>query len=187
MGLLDALGKLVEWFVNFLPRPYIVRSTHGAVLYVRGKAKALQPGSFAIYWPFWTETERYPVTIQTARIESQSLLTDEGKPFAMKAVVRYSISDHLTALTTLQNIDEFIADKSLGVFKQLAYGRKESYLITSAEHIDDCAEDLLDGMLEPFGIKVEEAYLSDLTFPTIHKLMDSNFEIGHQQETLYEI
>lgn len=184
MGLLDALGKLVEWFVNFLPRPYIVRSTHGAVLYVRGKATAVQPGTFVIYWPFWTETEQYPVTIQTARIESQSLLTEEGKPFAIKAVVRYSINDHLAALTKLQDIDEFIADKALGVFKLLAYGRNESYLIKNAAHIDDGAEDLLDGMLEPFGIKVEEAYLSDLTFPSIHKLMDTKFDFGRQHESI---
>ena len=70
------LNQLVETFYRFFPHVLIVRATHGAVKWVKGKEiKALGPG-LHIYWPLTTEVEVMVTARQTLAIPDQVLATN---------------------------------------------------------------------------------------------------------------
>ena len=76
MEFLNWINDIISSLLSFIPRPIIVRATHGGVKWPWGKtAKEMCPG-FHWYWPFSTEFEVIPIARQTLNLKTQALMMD---------------------------------------------------------------------------------------------------------------
>jgi regulator of protease activity HflC (stomatin/prohibitin superfamily) len=105
------VGQLVEWFSRFFPRRVILNTTMGAIKYVRGSnIKVCGPGVHW-YWPWTTEWFDYPTARQVDRLQTQTILTADGKPIIIGGTIVYQVTDLKLLVTRVH--DAAIAVKDL--------------------------------------------------------------------------
>ena len=92
------LNDIVQAILKFIPRPVIVRLTHGGIKWRFGRyAKEMKPGLWWC-WPLTTDWELIVVARQTHHLPTQSLVTKDGKQVAVGALVVFSVRDVLRAI-----------------------------------------------------------------------------------------
>jgi regulator of protease activity HflC (stomatin/prohibitin superfamily) len=113
------LGDVFRFLLSLVPRLLIVRATHRAVKFARGKhARVLLPG-LHFYWPLVTEVEIVPVIRQTVDLVPQYLTTADGAPVAVSGIVVYEVDDVLRLLTECFDYDAMIRSFSLAAIKRV--------------------------------------------------------------------
>lgn len=168
--MLDWLGKIIEGILAVVPRPVLIKRTHGAVVFTGARAKEWKPG-LHILWPLISEYLELPVVRQTHNAATQVVMTAAGKPLAVSGVVVYEITDVMAALSRTYEVDDTIGDVSLTAIVEVLAG----------ERLRELTEKLKDGKLSheltlrtrrrlrPFGVKVVSVNLSDFATCTVLK------------------
>ncbi len=92
------LSDIFNGILKFVPRPLIVRATHGGVKWVFGKGiKEIKPG-WRWVWPLTTDWEVIVTARQTNNLLNQSLVTKDMKQVAAGIIVIFSIRDVIQAI-----------------------------------------------------------------------------------------
>lgn len=159
------LSDFIQTFISFFPHLLQVRATHGAVKFVHGKKVVeLKPG-LHWYWPIVTEILEIPTARTTYNFDTQVILTSDGKPLAVSAVLVYRVSDVVAALSQSHDVDDTIGDVGNSAITRVLSGKSLEDLM--AEQRKGTLQGELTGMcsegLEPFGIDVESASLTDFS------------------------
>jgi regulator of protease activity HflC (stomatin/prohibitin superfamily) len=110
------LNDIIQSLLKFIPRPVIVRLTHGGVKWRFGRwAKEMKPG-FHIVWPLVTDWEVIVTARQTHHLATQSLVTKDGKQIAVGTLIVYSVRDIMKAIAERNwDTDSLVNDISLAV------------------------------------------------------------------------
>jgi regulator of protease activity HflC (stomatin/prohibitin superfamily) len=161
-----------EWLANFIeilfiwvPRRFQIKTTHGAVKFVKAKAVALGPGCHW-YWP-WTSTYTEIATAeQTHNLPTQAIeLPGAKKPLAVSGVIVYSVRDVLAALSRSFEVDDTINDVGLAAVMEVVGAKKKTDLLK--ERQDGTLQKALTVVtrrrLKKYGIHVERCSLTDFT------------------------
>jgi regulator of protease activity HflC (stomatin/prohibitin superfamily) len=164
MDLWSLLADFIKtWVIDLIPRPLIVRTTHGGVRFVKGKkVKKIDPG-FYFYWPFITEVVIYPTARQTAKLSEQCFQDKDGNPIVVRPILVYEVPDVAKALTTIPEIDEAVEDMSLATIKNFVMGKSAKEISDMYKSIDSELTVTCRRKLAPFGIKIVNVFLSDCT------------------------
>ncbi len=164
MDLWSLLADFIKtWVIDLIPRPLIVRTTHGGVRFVRGKkVKKISPG-FYFYWPFVTEVVIYPTARQTAKLSEQCFQDSNGEPLVVRPILVYEVPDVVKALTTIPEIDEAVEDISLATIKNFIMGKTIKEISDMYKRIDTELTTTCRKKLAPFGINIKNVFLSDCT------------------------
>lgn len=170
----DWIGELVEWMVQIVPRLLVVRTTHRAVKFSRGKnLKLVEPG-LNWWWPLVTEVVLVPVARQTINLPTQRLVTKCGKRVVASAVVVYTISDAIQAVGKSWDYDETIRDISMANIAAIITGHDYKDLVEGlgsgmrAELTRACR-----GGLSKYGVRVQRCLLTDFCPATVIALSNS--------------
>jgi len=92
------LSDIFNGILKFVPRPIIVRATHGGVKWIFGKwVKKLDPGWHWI-WPLTTDWEIIVTARQTNNLPNQALVTKDKKQIVAGALVVFSVKDVVRAI-----------------------------------------------------------------------------------------
>jgi len=92
------LNEIISGLLKFVPRPVIIRATHGGVCWLFGKyVRELKPGWHWI-WPLIMDWLDIVVARQTNNIETQTVETKDGIPVSISMVVVYSINNIIAAI-----------------------------------------------------------------------------------------
>ena len=178
MNLWALLADFIRtWIVNLVPRPFIVRKTHGAVKFVRGKKIIELNSGFYFYWPFITEIEVIPIVRQTIRLPTQCLMDVDDHSIIVGAVLVYEIEDVVKALSEVYEIDEAIEDISLATIKCFIVGKRVRGISEKFIEIDKELTQSIRGKLKPLGVKVKNVYLSDCSETMVLKNYGEKFKL----------
>jgi len=159
---LDLLNSIFAWITNLVPRLVVIRTTHAAVAFVRGKHLVYLGPGLHVYWPLWTELHLYPTCLQTVNLTEQTLVTDDGKTVAVNGVVCYEIHDLMQLLSKVWDPERAIADVCLAGVKRVVCQRRLDELLDDHTRIDGMLTRKLRSHLEKYGITVVQATLSDI-------------------------
>jgi regulator of protease activity HflC (stomatin/prohibitin superfamily) len=171
----DWLSDIVRWACKLVPRLVIVRTTHCAVAYVRGKhARLLRPGLHWV-WLVTTEYVTYPVVRQSVNLATQTIITKDNRTVAVGAIVVYSVDRPLELLAHSYDADETIRDVSMAAVK--------SYVVSAT--LEDLRHRRMDrrlgrriaANLELFGVKVIRAQMTDLAECTVVRVWNEPYTI----------
>lgn len=184
--LFGLLGQILEGLLSVIPRIIIVRATHNAVKWKRGKkTRGVKPG-LCIYWPLVTDMDQIVVARQTSNLPPQALMTKDLKRVVAGGFCVFKISDVVQAIgernwdveSTVRDITqavivEEVARRDLGDLLQgLADGEDSAFCQALTEN---CRK-----QLRQFGVYVARAGLIEFaeTGGGVYKI------IGEQQVPL---
>jgi regulator of protease activity HflC (stomatin/prohibitin superfamily) len=173
--MLDWLTDILRWVGRVVPRLVVVNTTHCVVAFVRGKnAKELRAGCHWL-WPVWTNWVSYPVARQSVNLNTQTLLTKDNQTVAVGCIVVYEVDRPLELLAKSYDADETIKDVSLAAVK--AYVVRASLEDLRSRRMDSRLSRRIAKDLEPFGVKVIRAQMSDLAPCLAIRLMNDAFSL----------
>lgn len=87
------VGKIADWIGQWIPRWQILDTTEGAIKYVGGKTVKVCTAGVHFYWPARTSFVVYPTARQTDRLETQTMVTSDGRTFLVSGTLTYQVED----------------------------------------------------------------------------------------------
>ena len=160
--ILSAVAGLLTSFYFLFPRPEIVRSTHKGICWRRGIPIVLETG-LHWYWPVWSQVEQYPVVRTTLDLPPQRLTSLDGHAVIVSASCVYKIADILKAFTEVDDFETDTKNAARGAVKSVIMTTELEDLMKGQEEVDKKLTRRIRSVLRPFGVSVEEAFLSDMT------------------------
>ncbi len=175
------LSDIFNGLLNFIPRPVIVRATHGGVKWRFGKhVSELCPG-WHWYWPLFTDIEIMVTARQTHKVaKPQAIESLDGTSLAVGVLVVYSINDILKAIgqknwdvdTTINDITESAV---VHVFSKYNYAEARRKL---CNEIETALTKQCKIELAKYGVLVQQAKVTDFCKTETKMLfgLTNNFE-----------
>lgn len=158
------LSSIFNGLLSFIPRPLIIRATHGGVKWRYGyKVIELKPG-WRWFWPLVSEVDLIVVARQTHKIaKPQSIETQDGITLAVGTTLIYSINDVVKAIGQRNwDVDSTINDITEAavahVIAGLSYEQIQQTRTTDveAEITETCRR-----KLSKFGVLAQETIITD--------------------------
>lgn len=162
MESLSWLSDLIYTISYIFPRLTLVDATHEGVLFTRGNATAVKPG-LVWYWPVWSEIMTYPVKRQTIDLFTQTLVTQDRHQIIVATSVVFEITDIYKALVDTYDLEDTIRDTAQGAVKNVIMTQSFNSLHDNSEEIDETLTEQIKSDLEPYGIEVIKAFLTDFS------------------------
>lgn len=155
------IGEIARFLGRLLPRPLIVKSSHGAVKYVRGyKVIELKPG-WHLYWPIMTEVEMSPVVRQVLNLPTQLLETSDGATVAVSGMIEYEVDDVICYLAECENAYESIDNVATAAIREVVTKLEHADLRAASGSVDRLLTNASRRVLKDYGVYVLKARLSD--------------------------
>jgi|WetSurMetagenome_2_1015567.scaffolds.fasta_scaffold01440_7 regulator of protease activity HflC (stomatin/prohibitin superfamily) len=167
------LSDIFNGLLKFIPRPVIVRATHGGVKWKLGKyVKEMKPGWHWV-WPLITDYEVIVSARQTNHQPGQALTTKDGKQIVVSVLVVFSISDIIKAIgeqnwdvgTTVNDITQ------AAVVDVITKWNLSDLLDNVSEKVKDNLTDEVRKQLRMFGVYVHKVALTELSICRVFKLI----------------
>lgn len=172
MQALDWIGKIIEWIGSFIPRLLHIKLTHAGVMFTRANAKTIGPG-IHVYIPFWSSPEIYPTKRQTLNLPSQVLTTKDLKSILIDVAVVYDIKDIYKALVDTYDLETTIRDISQGTVKDSVVEFTFEEINNEQRELDESITKDITEALEPYGINVVKAFITDLSAVRVFRIAQS--------------
>jgi regulator of protease activity HflC (stomatin/prohibitin superfamily) len=159
------IARILEVLFIWVPRRVQIKTTHGAVKFVRARAVEWRPGCHW-YWP-WTSTYIELATAeQTHNLPTQAIeVPGSNKPMAVAGVIVYKITDVLAALSKSFEVSDTINDVGLTAIMEVVGSMKKGELLTARQDGDltKALTTMTRRRLKRYGVYVERCSLTDCT------------------------
>lgn len=155
------LTSLFDNIVNVLPIK-IIHSYEQGVYFKQGKDhKLLRPG-FHLHRPIIDSIETMSVVPQTINLPTQSLVTKDGEAITLSSNLEYKITNVRKVYTRVHDLDDSIHNTGMGYLAHFV--RKYDYgeLTSHPQRLEKRVLDGLNDKVNPWGVKVNEFYVTDL-------------------------
>ena len=167
------VGQVADWFGAFVPRWYILDVTEGAIKYVKGEPRYVEPGRVMWWWPATTKYVLYPVVRQTDRLETQTMVSRDGKTFVVSATITYSVSDLMLLIPTCHNPVTTIAELSMTAIHDVCADMEWSVLQDEQRRgtLKTKLRNAAQRQLKDYGVLVLELRLNSLATARVIRLL----------------
>lgn len=149
-----------------------MRKTHRAVVFTRGKVVVWSPGLHA-YWPVWSEPIKVCVVRQSLNLHYQTLLTVDSEAIVVAVVIVYVVVDAQKAICETDDITDTISDVAMRSVKNIVGLIKIDDLQRTPVKLDTRLRKRMNRDLEIYGIRVTQAFFSDVSKPYVVRLIGS--------------
>ena len=173
MEFLNWINDIITALLSFVPRPVIVRATHGGVKWPWGKKpKEMKPG-FHWYWPFSTEIEVIPTARQTLNLKTQALMTKDRQQVAVGALAVYTINDVVRAIGKRNfDIDATVYDiTQAAIVEAVTKWNLDDLLTNISGKVETQLTRTVQKRLRQFGVRVQRAALTDFSTAAVYKIL----------------
>ena len=167
------LSDIFNGILQFIPRPLIIRATHGGIVWIFGsKVVELKPG-WRWVWPLIMDWEIIPVARQTEKISCQGLITKDSKQVGVRVIVVYSIRDMVQAIgqrnwdvgTTVNDI------AAAAVVQVVTKWDLEDLLAEITDKVEEQLTEACKKELHKFGVSVQKCCFIDFSTCLVYKIM----------------
>lgn len=129
------LNKIFEYLGQFVPRPYLIISTHRAVRYRRGKAPVLVNPGLRWYFPLTTMVKVINVMLRADEFRPHAYTTRDGKSVVLAYTMVYWVEDPVLADSSCDDYLQTIGELGEAVLSPVVASR------TFQELLDELAKD----------------------------------------------
>lgn len=165
------LSDFVRWMSRVFPRAIHVDATQEGVMFTLSRARRIGPG-LHFYWPPIQRPMIHPVKRDTINLEPQTLPYGENLPIGItiSVTVVYTISDIMKALVETYNFISTITDRAQAGVIEACVGKSIKDLTANHQRINSAITRKTRKTLEPFGVNVEVAFMSDFHLTNMHRV-----------------
>ncbi len=170
------LSDIFNGILQFIPRPLIIRATHGGICWVFGsKVVELKPG-WRWVWPLIMDWEIIPVARQTERIQDQALVTKDKKQVAVRVIVVFSIRDLVQAIGQRNwDVGTTVNDIAAAAVVQVVTKWELNELLSEITGtVEEQLTEVCKKELNKFGVTVHKCCFIDFSTCRVYKIMGNN-------------
>jgi regulator of protease activity HflC (stomatin/prohibitin superfamily) len=167
------VGQVFEWLGAFVPRWAILDVTEGAIKYVRGQPRYVAPGQIMWWWPVLTKVVPYPVVRQTDRLETQTMVTKDGKTFVVSGTITYSVDDLMLLVPTTHSPIATVTELSMTAIHDVCADMEWTELQTEQRRgtLKTKLKNAAQRQLREYGVRVLELRLNSLATARVIRLL----------------
>ena len=158
---MEWLQEIFDRLMSIFPRIMMLPPYEAGIRMTLGKhIKVLTPGWY-LYWPLIQELITMEVQTQVADIRTQSVRTADDKDIIVSGTIQYRINDIEKAICNVQDVDEALANLTLGII--LDFVNKKT--MSDLQNVESLKSELRKGMAEAcsgWGVKIERVFITDL-------------------------
>lgn len=174
------LDRVIDFFISTLKifqfwvlvYPY----ERGVLLRLGTFERVLEPG---FHWCLPLKLDRViiiDVVLRTLRLGAQSLVTGDGKPVIVNAVVTCQISDPRKALLDIHSVEHVVDDSCSGLISAFVAGNTLEYIVSccalqDADLLADC-----QAQADDYGINIMRVQFTDVSPSRTIRLLNSTTE-----------
>jgi len=159
---LEFLNDFFSWIVTYLPNLELMQANYGGVKFLPGgKVKVVKPGLYW-YWPLTTTVEEIPIKRQSIEVQ-QELTTKDGETVMVKTVIVFTVDDIMKALVETTDFDDTVEEMGQKGTVAAIMSRDFDQIVIDMVSSNDIRNEVAQGArsaLRPFGVKVEDAFIS---------------------------
>ena len=157
---LEWLGELVKVIGDLIPRRILVEPTHKGVKF-KGMHTTLLllPGRYW-YIPFFSTYYLLPVVRQSLYTLEQDLMTLDGKPLKLRAVVSYEIDDVVTAIANAYEVTDQIDDETMGLICRYTAKKTLKELMDDRSKMNREITSLVNRRMTEYGISIKRVQIT---------------------------
>ena len=133
------------------------------VLFVMGKyAKILNPG-WHIIWPIFESCKKIDIRTRAVDVPEQVAITSDNVSIRINAVIYYKVFDAGKALCEVENFHYAVGQLAQTTMRNVVGTVTLDQLLTDREKISTNICKIIDNATDPWGIKVENVELKDIS------------------------
>lgn len=135
------------------------------ILYTLGKfSKILKPG-WQIVLPIINSYDKVDIRTKTVDVPEQEAITKDNVSIKINAVLYYKIFDASKAILAVQNFNYAVSQLAQTTMRNTVGSVSLDELLTEREKLSTKICEIVDEATDPWGIKVENVELKDISLP----------------------
>ena len=133
------------------------------ILFVRGKySKVLEPG-WHVVWPIFCSCRKIDIRTRAVDVPEQEAITADNVSIRINAVIYYKVFDAGKALCEVENFHYAVGQLAQTTMRNVVGTVTLDQLLTDREKISSNICKIIDEATDPWGIKVENVELKDIS------------------------
>ena len=159
---LQFLNDFFTWLVTYFPNLELMQANYGGVRFLPGgKVKEIKSGLY-VYWPLTTAVQEIQIKRQSIEVQ-QELTTKDGVTVMVKTVIVFTVFDVMLALVETADFDDTTEEMGQKGTVHAVMSREFNQILVDMVESNDIRNEVAQGArtaLRPFGVKVEDAFIS---------------------------
>ena len=156
---------IVVFIVIFLGSIKQVNQYERGVKFTLGKfSKIMEPG-LNVVWPIFQSYRKIDIRTKVVDVPNQEAITKDNVSIGINAVVYYKIFDASKAVLEVENFYFAVSQLAQTTMRNTVGTVTLDELLTERESISAKIQQIVDEASDPWGIKVENVELKDVTLP----------------------
>ena len=133
------------------------------ILFIRGKySRVLNPG-WHVIWPIFQSCQKIDIRTKAVDVPEQEAITSDNVSIKINAVIYYKVFDAGKALCEVENYNYAVGQLAQTTMRNVVGTVTLDQLLTDREKISINICTIIDKATDPWGIKVENVELKDIS------------------------
>ena len=133
------------------------------ILFKRGKySKVLEPG-WHVIWPIFESCKKIDIRTRAVDVPEQVAITSDNVSIKINAVIYYKVFDAGKALCEVENFQYAVGQLAQTTMRNVVGTVTLDQLLTDREKISANICEIIDKATDPWGVKVENVELKDIS------------------------
>jgi len=135
------------------------------VLYIMGHYKKILMPGWHVIWPIFFSFKKVDIRTKAVDVPEQEAITKDNVSVKINAVLYYNIFDSAKAINEVENFNYAVSQLSQTTMRNAVGAVTLDELLSEREKISDQICTIIDKATDPWGIKVENVELKDVSLP----------------------
>jgi len=161
---LFAFGILAIGFVILISIKQINQYQRGVKFQLGKYIGTLEPG-WRIVIPVIQSLRKVDIRVKAVDVPDQEAITKDNISARINAVIYYKVNDSAKAIIEVEHYRHAVSQLAQTTMRNVVGELELDELLTNREEASKKIKDIVDGLSDPWGIKVENVELKDITLP----------------------
>jgi len=159
------IGIIVVLFVILLPSIKQINEYERGVKYTLGKfSKIMNPG-WNLVLPIFQSYDKVDIRTKAVDVPEQEAITKDNVSVKINAVIYYKIFDASKSILAVENYYYAVSQLAQTTMRNVVGSVTLDELLSEREKLSDQICQIIDAATDPWGIKVENVELKDISLP----------------------
>ncbi len=161
---LFAFGILTIGFILLISIKQINQYQRGVKFQLGKYIGTLEPG-WRIVIPVIQSLRKVDIRVKAVDVPDQEAITKDNISARINAVIYYKVNDSAKAIIEVEHYRHAVSQLAQTTMRNVVGEMELDELLTQREAASKKIKDIVDGLSDPWGIKVENVELKDITLP----------------------
>jgi regulator of protease activity HflC (stomatin/prohibitin superfamily) len=143
----------------------IITEYQRGVIFTLGKySRTMGPGLKLLFWPFQT-MKKVDIRVKAVDVPDQEAITQDNISARINAVIYYRVTDAAKSIIEVENFRYAISQLAQTTMRNIVGELSLDELLSQREQASSKIKEIVDSLTDPWGIKVDNVELKDITLP----------------------